>query len=207
MVTTVRVHSAKLVETGKSLEQVTAKAGAATGSLDAVADRIAELERKARTLADVEKRAQGLGENIRLAQAKLEEDYANIRATSRDAREDSAAATAAVRDVEEKMGRLMQLQELSKSTEDKLTALNALAEHTSQKTKVLSGQKHIVDRAVIEANRIDELVWNMGVQIDKLTEGLKRSAEGEEAAARLERLAEEIHGRVGAATRARDEFM
>ena len=40
MVTTVRVHSAKLVETGKSLEQVTAKAGAATGSLDAVADRI-----------------------------------------------------------------------------------------------------------------------------------------------------------------------
>ena len=207
MVTTVRVHSAKLVETGQSLVQVTAKAAAAMGSLDAVAGRIEELERRARALVDVEKRAQGLDDNIRLAQSKLEEDYASIRATSREAREDAGVAAAAVKEVENKMGRLVQLQDLTKSAEEKITALNALAEHVTQKTKVLSGQKHIIDRAVLEANRIDELVWNMDVQLNKLVEGAKHAAHGEESAAQLERLAEELHERVVAATRARDEFM
>ena len=206
-VTTVRAHSAKLTEAGKSLEQVTTRSAEKTRSLDAVAGRIEELERKANALVDLEKRAQGLDKNIKLAQANLDEDYAKIRATSRDAKEDSAFAAAAVREVENKMGRLTQLQELSKSTEGKLAALNALAEHITQKMKVLGGQKHIVDRAVVEANRVDELVWNMGVQIDKLNEGFKQAAQGEEAAARLEKLAEELHERVGAATRVRDEFM
>ena len=82
MVTTVRVHSAKLTEMGKSLEQVTAKAAAAMGSLDAVAKRIEELERRARGLVDVEKRAEALDQNINLAQARLAEDYESIRATS-----------------------------------------------------------------------------------------------------------------------------
>jgi len=189
MVTTVRVHSAKLTETGKALEQVTAKAAAAMGSLDAVAKRIEELERRARGLVDVEKRAQALDQNVSLAQSRLAEDYDNIRTTSREAREDAALATAAVKDVENKMGRLSQLQELSQATEGKLAALNALAEHITQKTKVLGGQKHIVDRAAVEANRVDELVWNMGVQIDKLNEGVKYAAQGEEAAERLETLA------------------
>ena len=207
MVTTVRVHSSKLVETGKSLEQVTAKAATAMESLDTVADRIEELDRKARALIDVEERTQGLGDNIRLVQAKLEEDYARIRATSREAREDAGVAAAAVKDVENKMGRLMQLQDLTKSTEEKITALNALAEHVTQKTKVLGGQKHIVDRAALEANRVDELVWNMDIQLNKLVEGAKQAAQAEESAARLESLAEELHERVVAATQARDAFM
>ena len=207
MVTTVRVHSAKLTETGKSLEQVTAKAATAMGSLDAVAKRIEELERRARGLVDVEKRAQVLDQNINLAQSRLAEDYDSIRKTSREAREDAALATAAVKDIENKMGRLSQLQDLSQATEGKLAALNALAEHITQKTKVLGGQKHIVDRAAVEANRVDELVWNMGVQIDKLNEGVKHAAQGEEAAERLEALAEDLNARVDAATRARDGFM
>ena len=159
------------------------KAAAATGALDAVAEGIEELERRAGALVDIEKRAQALDEDLKLAQARIAEDYASIRATSRDAREDSAAAGAAAWEIENKMGRLTQLQELSKSTEGKLAALNALAEHLNQKTKVLAGQKHIVDRAAIEANRVDELFWNMGVQIDKLNEGFKQAARGEEAAA------------------------
>ena len=207
MVTTVRVHSAKLTETGKSLEQVTAKAAAAMGSLDAVAKRIEELERRARGLVDVEQRAEALDQNINLAQARLADDYENIRATSREAREDAAVASAAVKDIENKMGRFSQLQELSQAAEGKLAALNALAEHITQKTKVLTGQKHVVDRAAVEANRVDELVWNMGVQIDKLNEGVKHAAQGEEAAARLESLTEDLHERLGAATRARDGFM
>ena len=197
MVDAVTTQSAKLTETGKSLEQVNAKAVAATGSLDAVAKRLEELERKAGALVDIEKKAQGLDatisqiqelatekasaqvaavhgdlEQLRSIAGQLGQDCAKIRDTSRDAREDSAVAVTAVKEVENKLGRLTQLQELSKATDEKLTAINALAEHVNQKTKVLDGQKHIVDRAVVEANRVNELVWNVDVQIGKLNEGL-----------------------------------
>ena len=77
----------------------------------------------------------------------------------------------------------MQLQELSKTTDEKLTSLNALAEHVTQKAKALEGQKHTIDRAVVEANRLNEMVWSMDVQIGKLNEGLKQAARGEETIA------------------------
>ena len=154
MLDTVTVHSAKLTETGKSLEQVSAKAVAATGSLDAVAKRIEELERKATAVVDIEKKAQEIDatisqvqelatekanaqvaavhgdlEQLRNIAGQLAQDHARLRDASRDAREDSSAAIAAVKQVENKLARLTQLQELSKGTEEKLTALNALAEH------------------------------------------------------------------------------
>ena len=160
MVDAVTTQSAKLTETGKSLEQVNAKAVAATGSLDAVAKRLEELERKAGALVDIEKKAQGLDatisqiqelatekasaqvaavhgdlEQLRSIAGQLGQDCAKIRDTSRDAREDSAVAVTAVKEVENKLGRLTQLQELSKATDEKLTAINALAEHVNQKTK------------------------------------------------------------------------
>ncbi len=47
MLTQVTTRSAKLVETGKVLEQVDKQAAAATGSLDALAKRIEGLERRA----------------------------------------------------------------------------------------------------------------------------------------------------------------
>ena len=68
----VTVQSAKLTETGTSLEQVNAKAVAATGSLDAVAKRIEELERAARAVVDIEKKAQGLDATISMAHATTE---------------------------------------------------------------------------------------------------------------------------------------
>ena len=110
-------------------------------------------------------------------------------------------------EVENKLGRLTHLQELSRATEEKLIALNGLAERVSQKTKVLEGQKHIVDRAVIQANHMNELAWNMDVQIGKLNEGLKEAARGEETAGRIEKLVEDIHEPVGTATRVRDELV
>ncbi len=101
---------------------------------------------------------------------------------------------------------LMQLQELSKTTEEKLTSLNALAEHVSQKAKALEAQKHTIDRAVVEANRLNEMVWSMDVQVGKLNEGLKQAARGEETVARIEKLVAETNASVDAATKVRDEF-
>ncbi len=100
----------------------------------------------------------------------------------------------------------MQLQELSKNTEERLASLNALAEHVSQKAKALEAQKHAVDRAVVEANRLNEMVWSMDVQVAKLNEGSKNVARAEDTVARMEKLAQETTAQLSSATTMREEF-
>ena len=143
---------------------------------------------------------------IRSVGAQLTAEFQRIRETSREAKDDSAAATEAVKEIEKKLGPLVQLQELSKNTEERLASLNALAEHVSQKAKALEAQKHAVERAVVEANRLNEMVWAMDVQIAKLNEGSKQVARAEDTVARMEKLAQETTAQLSAATTAREEF-
>lgn len=143
---------------------------------------------------------------IRSVGAQLTTEFQRIRETSREAKDDSAAATEAVKEIEKKLGPLVQLQELSKNTEERLTSLNALAEHVSQKAKALESQKHAVERAVVEANRLNEMVWAMDVQIGKLNEGSKQVARAEDTVSRMEKLAAETTAQLSAATTAREEF-
>ena len=42
--------------------------------------------------------------------------------------------------------------------------------------------------AVVEANRLNEMVWSMDVQIGKLNDGLKQAIRGEETVARIEQI-------------------
>ncbi|MBI4486401.1 MAG: hypothetical protein HY655_10355, partial [Acidobacteria bacterium] len=79
-------------------------------------------------------------DQIRAVATSLTQDYTKIRESSREAREDTMAAMATVKDVEKKLGPLAQLHELSQSTEERLSALNALAEHVSLKAKALDSQ-------------------------------------------------------------------
>src|SRR5688572_6137660 len=145
-------------------------------------------------------------DQVRGVSSQLTQDYGRLRETTREAQEDSLAAVERVKEVEKKLGPLVQLQELSKTTDEKLGALNALAEHVSQKAKALESQKHTVDRAVVEANRLNEMVWSMDVQIGKLNEGLKQVTRSEETVTRIEKLVQETALQVEAATKARDEF-
>jgi len=143
---------------------------------------------------------------IRSTGAQLTTEFHRIRETSREAKDDSAAATEAVKEIEKKLGPLVQLQELSKNTEERLASLNALAEHVSQKAKALEAQKHAVERAVVEANRLNEMVWAMDVQIAKINEGSKQVARAEDTVARMEKLAQDTTAQLSAATTAREEF-
>ena len=255
MLTQVTMRSGKLTETGKTLDDVGKKAGAATNTLENLARRLDELNRQALALGDVEKRAESLESAVTQAQAKtdkliapdgelenhrrdiqgvaaaaaeaktivetvkreraaledvqkqirqaheelrdvkqsveqaaalrgeleqlrgvatqLTQDYSKAREISREADDDAFAALEAVKDIEKRLSRLAQLQELGRTTDEKLTALNSLAEHVTQKTRILEGQKHIVDRAVVEINHVNELVWKMDAQIGKVNEGFK----------------------------------
>ena len=145
-------------------------------------------------------------EQVRRSATQLGEDYATLRGTTRAAGEEASAVSAAVKEVESRLGPLMQLQERSKTTQDQLAELNALAEHVGQKVKVLEGQKHAIDRAAVESNRLNEMVWSMDVQIAKLQEGLKEAARGEEAVTRIEKLVEDVTKRADAAANVRDEL-
>ena len=145
-------------------------------------------------------------EQVRGTAGQLGQDYAKLRDTTRAAREDASVAAAAVKDIESRLGPLMQLQNRSETTEGKLTALNALAEHVTQKAKALESQKHTIDRATVEANRLNEMVWAMDVQIGKLNEGLKKAARGEKVVTRVEKLVEDVTARAEGAAKVRDEM-
>jgi hypothetical protein len=111
-----------------------------------------------------------------------------------------------ITDVERRMTPLLRLPDLAASTEEKLAHLNALAEHVAQKTKALEAQKGTLDRALLEGNRLNEMVWNMDVQVERLQEGLKGAVRSQEAIARVETLAEETEQKVDLALRMRNEL-
>ena len=94
---------------------------------------------------------------------------------------------------------------ISQSTEERLTSLNALAEHVSHKAKALESQQQSVEHAVVQANRVNEMVWSMDVQIAKLNEGMKQAAKAEDTIGRIEKLAQETNAQLDTATKTRQE--
>src|SRR5580765_1065992 len=140
-------------------------------------------------------------DGVRSVASSLQQDYAKIRETSREAREDTNAAMATVKDVEKKLGPVAQLHELSQSTAERLTAINALAEHVSRKAKALESQQQAVEHAVVQANRVSEMVWSMDAQIAKLNEGMKQVAKSDETLNRIEKLSDETDRRMEASAK------
>src|SRR4029077_20936760 len=137
--------------------------------------------------------------------ATLTEDYTKIRETSREAREDTSAAMTTVKEVEAKLGPLARLHELSQSTEERLTSLNALAEHVTHKAKALESQQHAVEHAVVQAKCVKEMVVAMYVQTAKLNEGMKQVARADDTLARTEKLSAEADAHLEQATTLRQE--
>ena len=189
----VRQLSSQTLETRASVEALARERAV----LEDLREQIAQSKAETRQAIEEAGGLRGAVEQVRGTAGQLGQDYVKLRDTTRSAREDASAVTGAVKDIESRLGPLMQLQNQSKTTEDKLTALNALAEHVTQKAKALESQKHTIDRATVEANRLNEMVWAMDVQIGKLNEGLKKAARGEEAVTRVEKLIEDVTARAG----------
>jgi len=146
-------------------------------------------------------------ESLRRSEASLNQEMQGIRDGAREARDHSAAATEAVQDVQQKLQSFSRLQELSETTDQRLDALNALAEHVSHKVKALETQKATVERAVVEATRLNEMVWAMDAQIARLTQGREQVQQAEQAVARMEEVAQATAQELAAAGAAREEFL
>ena len=58
---------------------------------------------------------------------------------------------------------------------------------------------------MVEANRVNEMVWSMDVQITKLNEGMKQAAKAEETIGRIDKLAADTAQRMDAAAKLNQE--
>ena len=140
-------------------------------------------------------------EQLRGVAGGLTEEWARVGETSRTAREETSAAVAAIREVEKKLGPLAQIQALGQNTEERLVALNALAERVSLKAKAIESQQLTVEHALVQSNRVQEMVWSMEQQIGKLNEGMRHAATAEETLVRLEKLSTDTTQRLEGAAR------
>nr|MDQ3070330.1 hypothetical protein [Acidobacteriota bacterium] len=145
-------------------------------------------------------------EHLRGSASAIAQDQSKAREAARETREHTAATHETVKEVEKKLGALAKLQEMSRTTEERITTLNTLSEHVAQKVKLLENQKHTVEHALVESNRLNELVWNMDVQVAKLNEGTKTAARVDETVERIEKLARETAGQLDAGIKSKDAF-
>ncbi len=193
------------------LEQLAAQTDQTTASLSALKTEHAALEELRGKLQTTQQDIKHSVEQANALESELElirgmatgltDDCARLADTSRVAREDTAAAMTAIKDVEKKLGPLAQLQELGQNTEERLVTLNALAERVSLKAKVIEGQQARVEHALVQTNRVNEMIWSMEEQIGKLNEGMKHAATADETLARLETISTDMTERLQAAAK------
>lgn len=168
-----------------------------------------ELRQAQKTMGDSVQEATRLKgdlEKLRGDASNLKGEHGEVKELLHGAREDAAATAEVVKQVEKKVGALGEINELSSATEKRLATLNSLSEHVAQKIKALENQKQVVEHAVVESNRLGELVWNMDLQIQKLDEGSKRAAQVDAALNRIEQVSAEISDQLEGAQKTKLEF-
>ena len=195
----------------KAIQQLSSQAQQTYASLGALKDEQAAFEELRGQLRAAHTEIEHSVEHARALDNELEQlrgvaggltkEWARVAETSRTAREDTSAAVAAIRDVEKKLGPLAQLQALGQNTEERLVALNALAERVSLKAKAIESQQVTVEHALVQSSRVQEMVWSMEQQIAKLSEGMRHVATAEETLTRLEKLSTDTTERLESAER------
>lgn len=200
--TVVQHLSSQALETRASLEVLKKD----QGTLEELREQLRRAQTELEQSAGRTEIVKGELDQLRSLAGQLNHDFGKLKDTSREARETANATMESVKEVEKKLGPLAALQELSKSAEERLAALNALAEHVSQKVRMLENQRQTIEHALVESNRLNELIWNMDLQIAKLTDGAKQAARAEETVERIEKLVRDTGVQLDAALKAKDAF-
>jgi chromosome segregation ATPase len=144
-------------------------------------------------------------EQLRGVAGGLTEEWVRLDDTSQRAREETSVVVAALGEIEKKLGPLAKIQALGQNTEERLVTLNALAERVSLKAKAIESQQLTVEHALVQSNRVQEMVWSMDQQIAKLSEGMRHAAAAEETLLRLEKLSTDTTQRLESAARLQAE--
>src|SRR4051812_21208331 len=174
--------------------------------LDELRDQVQQSQSEVRESRDQCGEIKTQLDSLRDQAAELSQEMTRTRELSHSTREEAQQAAQVVQSVESRLGPLQELREITRTTEERISSLNALAEHVNQKIKAVENQKHTVERAVVESNRLNEMIWAMDVQINKLNEGGLQATRTEELIERVEALARDVSGQIEAGTQARDDF-
>ena len=174
--------------------------------LDRLRDDLRQAQGETKDSADKTVALKGDFDKLQALASQLREEHEHMKESLRATREEAGNTTQSIRDVEDRLGPLAELYELSKTTEERLATLNSLAEHVMQKVKVLENQKHTVEHAVVESNRLSEMFWNMNVQIGKLNEGSKQAAQADETLSRIEHVSNEVTVKLKQAQKMKEAF-
>lgn len=169
-------------------------------------EQLPRVREECRRILDQQSTLAGDIELLHKMTSALIDDAAMTRQASREAREDADSAARTIGEVQKRIEDLSHFNALEQDTNGQLQSLNALAEHVASKMKALDTQQQTVERALVDSRRVQEMVWDMEVQILKLNEGATAAARIEENLARLDRLREETTGQLDDAIRTRDEF-
>jgi PEGA domain len=110
-------------------------------------------------------------DQLREVAARLTGEYRRIEDATRTVEERSTMVLEIVNAIETRLGPLAVLQDLSRSTDARLTALNALAEPVTRKVEALEGQKDKIDYALAKGNRVAEVVSATEARIAILNTG------------------------------------
>jgi chromosome segregation ATPase len=194
------------------LASLTAETRAAASALEqeraAIDECRSELSRSRSVMTVTAGEAQQLRtevEGLHTLAGTLAAECTALRQATRDADQGSKAATTAVEQLEHRLAQVAQIQRVGEVVEERLASLHSLAEHVFQKTRALEDQKQTLDRASLEANRLNEMVWTMDSQITKLGEAVEEASETRETLMRVESLAAEAEQKLDIALKLRNE--
>jgi hypothetical protein len=99
--------------------------------------------------------------------AQLAGELSRIQEAAREAEQRSATAMETVQGIEQRLGPLTALQDLSRHIDERFAALHALAEEVTDKSQSLSGQKEMIEQAEARLGRLEEVAAETAAQLER----------------------------------------
>ena len=135
-------------------------------------------------------------QQLREAGTQLAEEYARLSTAVRQTEQRGELAAGAVTALQQRLGPLELIRELTSSTDDKLASLGRVAEEIQHRAAAFQAQKTLIDHGLLEATRVVGLLSAVEARIATLTEHAHALARAEETVGQLKRRAAEATARL-----------
>jgi hypothetical protein len=123
--------------------------------------------------------------------AELAQEHARLGNACRQTEKRSEMAADALNAIENRLGPLEVVRDLTNSTDDRLASLGQLAREVMDRAADFQAQKESIDHGLVKATRVTELLAALEARVTKLTGKNELLGHAEEAVRHLERRAAE----------------
>ena len=190
------------LEADARLKSFEKSAGELTSSEKQIAGVTAQLDEFQDRLGTMQKDY----EKLHAAADSLEKCSSTLRKGGGELKKELDQAMEKAGKVEGTLSELASGEELSKSLEKQVHALNGMCEHVSQKASALDAFQGTVERANAESARVNELLWSTDRQIKKLSDNKRLMDKSTDRLAKLSTLYDGLDARIDAAKHEEKKF-